>query len=108
MFRVSIRNEKLSLPELEQVYVTGFRTERKRKLALSILKVVYENCELSPFDATLRYPDGSSSSSSLGMLLRFFVNGGPEAPVDSRQFLLLLKSVGFKASSLPMVKVWKK
>lgn len=96
-----------TLDDLERLYLPSFPTPESKRAVISLLKLVYEQCTINPFDSTLVYPSGQSSLSSLGQLLRFFACGRKvtEMPPDAPTFLAFLKAHKFATNNLCLVKM---
>ena len=108
ILRVTVQNQKPNLKDLEQVYVPSFSSSREKKAALNLLSAVHKYCDISPYDATLTYPNGSQSLSSLGQLLTFFIcdqTHNSEMPLDAPRFLAFLKRIRYKTDNLCMVSI---
>jgi hypothetical protein len=84
-----------------------FSERREEKAAASLLKVIFDHCQISPYDARLTYPDGATSLSSLDVLLDFFVRGTQisQRPPDAPRFVRFLKGVRFSSKDLASVQV---
>lgn len=109
IMQLEIQNSVPNLKELEDLYLPMFKTARNRKAVLALLKLVHTQCTISPFDSTITYPNGQTSISSIGDLLKFFVCGEKvsEMPPDAPTFLSFLKARHFVTDNLCMVKMDK-
>ena len=102
-----LENAVPSLADLERLYLPQFTRARERRAVMAMIKLVHENCQISPFDATLTLPGNQRTMSTLGQFLRFFACGENmgEMPPDAPMFLRFLKSHGFPPSLLCLVKL---
>lgn len=107
IFQVSIENRILSLKDLENIYLPMFDSSESKGATIALLKLVHKYCTINPFDSTINYPDGSTSESSLGQLLRFFICGEniSEMPLDALTFQKFLKHYKFSSNELCMIKM---
>lgn len=107
VLQVSVQNKKLNLHQLQQIYLPLFSKESEKIAVEDLLRAVYKHCEISPYDSTIRYPNNTSSSSSVGQLLKFFVCGKRlrDMPPDAPEFLDFLKSIKFPTNRLCVVKM---
>ena len=109
LLQVTMANEAPSLEELERVYTSMVKGSRAKAAVQDLLRVVFAHCTISPFDASIIYPGGEQSLSSLGTLIRFFACGKDitEMPPDAPQFLAFLKSRRMSTANLCHIKMTK-
>jgi hypothetical protein len=109
VMQLEMHNSVSTLSDLERIYLPMFTSTKNRKAGLALLSLVHKHCIVSPFDSTITYPDGKTSISSLGELLRFFVCSKKvsEMPPDAPTFLVFLKNQRFPTDTLCMVQMDK-
>lgn len=105
--QIQIQNTTPSLKEFERMYLPALSNSRARKAGGDLLALVHKHCSISPIDATITYPNGETSFSTLGQLLQFFACGDKvsEMPPDALTFLAFLKSQKFPTNTLCMIKM---
>lgn len=107
VLQVTMENARPSLADLQSHFLPRFATQREKNAAAALLQAITLHCEMSPYDSTLTFPDGSQSLSPLDVLLRFFVSGQhvDERPPDALRFLAFLKSIRFHSQDLANMQV---